>query len=59
MVELSDFTINDEGQLCKILNLQLKKLKSKELIIQPIIVELVVNALKEDENGLKFLFIKT
>ena len=59
MSELSEFNINAEGQLCKILNLQFEKIKSKELIIQPIIIELIVNALREDKNGLKFLFIKS
>ncbi|HEY8400915.1 MAG TPA: hypothetical protein VIK89_06620 [Cytophagaceae bacterium] len=52
----SDFVINFEGKLCKIIYLDIQILTGEGVSLEPVAVELVVNAVKEEDNDVFFSF---
>jgi hypothetical protein len=52
----SEFSVNEDGKLCRVISTTVRINKHKMLLREPIIVQFFINGLKKDTQGVNFIY---
>jgi hypothetical protein len=58
MASRSQLSVNSEGKLCRIINTSIRIHTYKLVVREPAVVQFFINGLKDDGQGLAFIYNK-